>query len=321
MAKIDLKMLYWRICKPEYLSNPGDLLREIVSRGRWRADLRKVRLNWGLEINLAPCDAISKAIARHGVHDLVLSESVWRLLERGESALDIGANIGYVTSLMAARIGTGGVVNSFEPHPVIFRELSINVNHWQQSAHIGRIAIHRLALSSFEGEGDLEIPPDFDSNRGGASLRVPGDLGRVNHSVQVRTLDHFLSHDTPIGLAKVDVEKHELEVFKGAQHTLSGKLIRDIVFEDYGRYPTEPMRLLQSFGYTLFALGRRLLGPRLLPPDHYSGPPWSSPNYLATIDPDRAINRLSRHGWDLLSANPLKGPRPARNHWVPECRK
>ena len=54
--------------------------------------------------------------------DLISCEAIWRLLDEGELALDVGANIGYMTSLMAARLGKNGRVIAFEPHPVLFQE-------------------------------------------------------------------------------------------------------------------------------------------------------------------------------------------------------
>ena len=64
-----------------------------------------------------PKETIGRAILRLGVYDLCVSESICRLLDPGESAIDVGANLGYMTSLMAAKAGKCGSVESFEPHP------------------------------------------------------------------------------------------------------------------------------------------------------------------------------------------------------------
>jgi FkbM family methyltransferase len=298
--RILLTALYWKLCKPEYLANPIQGLRSLLSHWRSPGEVAKVRLNWGLEIRLSPGDAICNAIWRHGVHDLVLSETVWRLLETGENSIDVGANIGFITSLMAARISGSGSVHSFEPHPELFQELRANVNAWARGPEIGRVTVHNLAVSSFNGVAELEIPGNFESNRGGASLRAAGTPGSAFLRVQVQRLDEVMEQSQSFGLMKVDVEGHEAEVFRGAAGLLAQKRVRDIVFEDYGPHPTPPMQLLESFGYSLFALGRSFRGPRLLPPDRYEGPPWSSPNYLATLDPKRAEARMRPKGWKVL---------------------
>ena len=59
--------------------------------------------------------------------DLAVSEALWRLLDPGALALDVGANIGFMTNLMAWRSGPCGRVLAFEPHPEVFRSLAENV--------------------------------------------------------------------------------------------------------------------------------------------------------------------------------------------------
>jgi FkbM family methyltransferase len=45
-------------------------------------------------------------------------------------AVDVGANIGYMTSLMAHKVGLSGKVIAFEPHPAIYKRLVNNVQDW-----------------------------------------------------------------------------------------------------------------------------------------------------------------------------------------------
>ena len=73
---------------------------------------------------------------------------------------------------------------------------------------------------------------------------------------------------------KIDVEGHELAVLKGAQRLLGRKLIRNIVFEDFGGCESESMRLLRGSGYTIWQIACELLGPRLLPPGARRQAPW-----------------------------------------------
>ena len=76
-----------------------------------------------MKINACPRDRIGSSILKTGTYDTVLLESLSRLINPGEICLDIGANHGLMTSLMAKSSGLKGEVIAFEPHPVIFKKL------------------------------------------------------------------------------------------------------------------------------------------------------------------------------------------------------
>jgi len=231
-----------------------------------------------------------------------MSEVVWRLLSEGELALDIGANIGYVTSLMATRVGTGGRVMAYEAHPTLARELRINAAQWPGVG--GAVGVHEIALSDKSGPGFMRIPADWERNQGGASVATASansiSDGSVLCPAQFGRLDDFVSEGTFVGLAKIDVEGHEGAVLRGAERLLARHGIRDIVFEDHGRYPTSTMSLLERYGYSVFSLVRRLLGPALSHPSRAEVAPWNDRNYLATSDAKRAAECIGAKGWNVL---------------------
>ena len=66
-----------------------------------------VQLPWEAQFTLAGAEhGVESALWLQGVYDLALSEMLWRLIAPGEVVADIGANIGYVTSIMAAQVGS-----------------------------------------------------------------------------------------------------------------------------------------------------------------------------------------------------------------------
>jgi hypothetical protein len=77
-------------------------------------------------------------------------------------------------------------------------------------------------------------------------------------------------------------------------------MLRDIVFEDFGVYPTPAMSLLEDNGFSIFALHRTLFRPLLVSPDRRGMPAHADPNYLATRDPERARERFAAAGWNVL---------------------
>ena len=294
--------LRWNLCAPEYIFRPAQLLR----RARRRLALHPpevCRLPWGLDLRLSPGEMISRSIARKGIYDLVLTETVWRLLDEGEYALDVGSHLGYVTSVMAARVGRRGKVIGLEPHPDLFQELSRNVERWKEARNAAEVVVLNVAASDVAGAGFLRIPPDWEANRGVASVLEPGQvLAEKDRKCPARRerLDNLLEANIRVGVAKLDVEGHESAVLRGAEGLLGRRAIRDIVFEDFGRYPTAAMLLLEGFGYTVYSLAKALWGPRLAPADRSGVPQWDDPNYLATLDPARAVARLQKRGWAVL---------------------
>ena len=177
-----------------------------------------------------------------------------------------------------------------------------------QPQQLAKITLRKEALSDSPGEAQLFEPAVFSGNHGVASLeRVSSESGRANTSggqhfvVTTTTLDQVLPADRPIGLLKIDVEGHEPKVFTGAAASLASKRIRDIVFEEHHAAPSPTMKLLADAGYTVFFLGRSFFGPILTDPaDQSSQPTWLPPNFLATLEPERALTRCRRRGWQVL---------------------
>lgn len=284
----------WReLVRPEYLFRPHQLARRVWRRyGSHTGFDPMVRLPWGLDLRLDPNEAIGAAVWYWGVYDLAVSEAIWRLLDPGEHAADVGANTGYMTSIMAARAGARGRVTAFEPHPDLHAELMANVQRWPVAA--APVTTVQAAISTGTGMGRLRVPAGFASNRGLATLAEDGDL-----EVPLRRLDETWAPGEAPALIKIDVEGHEAQVLAGGQALFSGRTVRDVVFEDHGSYPGVAAAALDAYGYALFRLGKGLLGPRLLPPTAPASP-GEAPSLLATADPGRARARFRARGWAVL---------------------
>lgn len=292
--------------KPYYVFRPGQLVRRagraLSHRGAAPAQFAEVRLPWGAQIRVRPDDEVGSSILRIGLFDLCVTEAIWRLIDPREIAVDIGANIGHMTSAMAVRVGTGGTVVAFEPHPEIFRELSSNAGRWSADRRWAEIRLHELALSDRHGSASLSTPADFAANRGAAALVKDADAaaapGQVDE-VRLARLDEIL--DADVGVMKIDVEGHELEVLAGAAALLRAGRVRDIVFEEWEPLPTRVTSFLQDEGYTLFSLDQALLGPVVGPAGTRSASrAHQAPSYIATREPARAFARLRKRGWAVL---------------------
>jgi FkbM family methyltransferase len=280
----------WRraLNRPYYVFRPRQLLRRVALLAGSAPN--EVVLPWGQPIRFDPREPIGDALQRTGVYDLVVCEALYRLADPRELAVDAGANIGVMTSVLATRVGTGGEVVALEPHPETWQRLEENVARWRRSASITTI---RVAVSDASGTATLRMP---SAEAGKATIEPVG--GAVD-TVECVALDDVIA-GRRVGVLKLDVEGHEEAALRGAQDALARRLVRDIVFEEHEPTPTNVTRLLEDAGYTLFKLQGGFARVALSPADGARHDVWEPPSYLATSEPARARERIGSWGWRSL---------------------
>ncbi len=292
-----LMRAYRFVNRPYYWYRPSQLVLRLRPTAKGDGTPLLVRAAWGSRLYCWP-DPLGYAVARTGVYDLTVAETLARLADPGETAIDAGANVGLMSNLLAHAVGPNGRVVSFEPHPLIFETLDRNVARWDVVDHIHVIEARRAAVSSSAGTLPLAVDPDtFADNKGTASL----ERSNPAHSTEVETVSLDGEFSAAVGVLKLDVEMHELAALQGAESLLVRRLIRDIVFEEHEPPPTPVTSLLESHGYTVMSVRQGLTGPILCaPPEAYSRKLWDPPALLATSDPARARQRLQARGWASL---------------------
>lgn len=286
--------------KPEYLFHPSQVWRRLSRIGKPVPAEAIVRLPWGADVLVRPGDNITAAIYYYGIFDKIVPEAVWRLLDRGETSIDVGANVGQNASLMASRVGREGHVIAFEPHPEIFNELKANFNR-SHNPTTPFVQLENVALGEKTGVAWLVEGREFDQNSGTASLLANAE-SRRGIQVKIGKLDQYLEAVSQVGVCKIDVEGNELAVLQGTETSLKRRVVRDIVFEDFNSKPSPVTALLQQHGFTLFELQETWLKPRLQRFGEKSNAPYPgfTYNYLATLNPERAVNRFKLPGWRCL---------------------
>lgn len=293
------------INRPEYFLQPSQIIKRFKLNFKVFSVSETFNLPWGVEINAFPGEVIGRSIAAMGIYDLCVSETLWRIIDKGETCVDVGANIGYMTSLMAHRVGLRGRVVAFEPHPNIYQRLSKNVRNWSAGNNWNQIEISNLAVSDKLGQAQLFVPTNFDLNQGTASLMCSSN--EIDHlieqriEVEINTLDNLFNNLT-IELLKIDVEGHEINVLLGAEELLRKNRIRDIIFEEHKSYPNPVSEFLKEKGYSIYRVTKRFLKPSLVLPQAASFHPWEPPCYLATKNVERVVSRFQPLGWKCLKA-------------------
>jgi FkbM family methyltransferase len=291
-----------RILTPPYFFQPLQILKRLrLEYIQGSKQEMNVTLPWGLPIKINPHENIGNNIASQGLYEAGVTETLWRLTEPGDLAIDAGANIGYTASILGIRVGSRGRVICFEPHPKVFESLMENVEMWKSDSRCSSFVLHQAALGKQDGRALLHTNDWFRINRGTAWISDKAEAGPGLEEIEVpiRKLDGFLDESETIGVLKMDVQGHELSVLQGMARLFERRAVRDIIFEEESGYPAPTHAFLKARGYSIFGLQECFAGVQCLPDapptfDPVFGP---IPNYLATLNADRATARLGPSLW------------------------
>lgn len=155
---------------------------------------------------------LDKQVFAYHKYETHIVDEIMAGIKKGQSSIDIGANIGHHTLLMSQCVGNEGTVYAFEPIPAIREQLqeSIAINSFTN------ISVLPFALGS---ENKTETLSVNTTNVGGSSI-VPVDTdsesGKI--SIEVKRLDGL--EFKKISFIKIDVEGYEYFALDGARGLL-----------------------------------------------------------------------------------------------------
>ncbi|MGH7118514.1 MAG: FkbM family methyltransferase [Acetobacteraceae bacterium] len=132
-----------------------------------------------------------------------------QFLQRGDLAIDVGANIGEKTE---ALLILGAKVISLEPQPALVREIKARCGHFGD-----KLRVIQAAVGDHEGTAELHLR----QSSGIASLLEDWEgtpTGVID--VPLTTLDRIIAKHGIPRLCKVDVEGAELQVLRGLSHRI-----------------------------------------------------------------------------------------------------
>jgi FkbM family methyltransferase len=181
---------------------------------------------FGLEMNLDLSDVIQRDIYA-GLYDPFETSRIRDFLRPGATFADVGANVGYYTWFAAAVVGPAGRVLAFEPGPYAYDSLQRVI----RENGVGNVECWQVALSDRSGRGTLYVPQRAVGNYNPSLTPYLPDMEPIE--VSIETLDALLERldVRRIDLMKVDVEGHELCVFRGAERAIRERRIGAILCE------------------------------------------------------------------------------------------
>jgi FkbM family methyltransferase len=153
---------------------------------------------------------------------------VKHLICEGDKVIDIGANIGWYTSMLSKLVGQHGQVIAIEPMPSTFNMLQRTITLNEQE---GNTLLLNKACSDHAG---FERLYEFPRLHPGLSSGKPMEgVEYVEYNVPAVSLDAIIIEDNlpTVHFLKIDVEGGELNVLKGGRQSIIDGKIQSMMIE------------------------------------------------------------------------------------------
>jgi FkbM family methyltransferase len=168
-----------------------------------------------------------------------------RSVKKGDRALDLGANIGYFTLLLAKLVGVEGHVIAFEPDAQNFALLEQNV----RANDLENVDLRRQAVSDRSGTTFLYRNPFNPGDH-----RLVGDAGMPREEAEMVALDDVVRQEFGrLRWIKMDIQGGELAALRGMRSLIASCPDLTIVSEvfpralaDFGEDPAELSSLIDE---------------------------------------------------------------------------
>lgn len=213
----------------------------------------------GHDLQVDPRDSLALASGSYEPEEKAWYEQV---LRRGDVVVEVGANIGYFSTILARAVGAEGRVICYEPDPDLNRILrrnvvengydNVDVREAAAAAEPGTMTFFRSAAS--QGDNRLFSHRDDDGQDG------------ATFPVTVVRLDDDLADDLErlgrVDLLKMDIQGAEPLAFRGLAKTLATTPPRRMLVEFWphgivgmGEDPASLVQQIRAAGYDVRELG------------------------------------------------------------------
>jgi FkbM family methyltransferase len=196
-------------------------------------------------------DPLFRWLYLYGVYEPIVSTALSCLVRSGETVIDVGANVGLITSRLGQLVGMHGHVYAFEPIPRLFAQLqhTIELNHLSTV-----VKLQQSAVGDRDDQVTLFVPTNH--SHACSSLRVEQpDQAEAVQCPMVR-LDTALPASANPVLVKVDVEGAEQSVLTGANQICAAARAPSWIMEinrtaanRFGYEPEDLIAQLGTYGY------------------------------------------------------------------------
>jgi len=195
-----------------------------------------------------------RALFWYRTHEPIETLLFKNLVRSGDVVLDVGANIGWYTTLAGELVGSGKVY-AFEPVDIVASELQKNVNLNQ----LTNVTVQQIALSDRSGFGHIWFAVE---DWGLSSLIQRNPLKSIKHSIELQTLDDWVKENRmkTITFIKCDIEGAETLFLKGGMTTLQRfqpLIMMELnapTLNNFGLQVDELLKIFFELGYGVYAI-------------------------------------------------------------------
>jgi len=171
-----------------------------------------------------------------GLYEYSLIFLMKKYLRKGDTFLDVGANIGYFSAYALSIVGEKGQVFAFEPDPRSYSYLLM----LKTSNPKYNISIERIALSNRTGKAVINQTKDWGTTTLVREIREESNIAQKLVVKSIR-LDNYLNKKNikQIKLIKIDVEGFEMQVLQGLSSFLMKTKSRPVIMVEVYPYAME----------------------------------------------------------------------------------
>lgn len=204
---------------------------------------------------LNPNDPVVSGALFFNVYEKSESQFIKSICFEGMYALDIGANIGYYTTLISQIAGENGVILAMEPDPESYKYLFKTI----QKNNLKNVLPFPLAAADIKQKLPLFISSE---NRGDNRLYQSNQM-REAIEVDCLTIDELVSEKNinNLDFIKIDVQGYEPKVFKGMKETIKRSKELILLTEFWpkgivqaGENPRDFLKMLREMEFQIFHL-------------------------------------------------------------------
>lgn len=185
--------------------------------------------------------SIASHLMIEGFWESWVTIALGRMIQPEWICVDVGANVGYYTVLMADLVGKGGTVYSAEPNPEIFDLLTRNV---EVNGMSDRCQLEQRAMGK-EPKNNLFLEYPNHMPGSGSVARTPDRVNLVRKPVVMSTLDGIIP-DGQVDLIKIDAEGSDYDVILGAGKILERSPNCVVMFEHVDTFYDDPKAKLKE---------------------------------------------------------------------------
>jgi FkbM family methyltransferase len=258
-------------------SKPFQVIRKQISRNFKQLIIRTkkeqmfaYKTNMGFTFVCLPTVATSQAFyLNSGDYEDIELRLAARWLQRGDCCLDLGANVGYFSSLFASRVGNTGKVIAIEASPQTFEHLKLGITKLGLDE---QVILEQVCLTDKEGYVDfmvgfkdgldvsqsLQVAPEMEANY--EKVSIP--------SISINTLLEKHKDYQNISLVKMDIEAAEPLALRGGKRLFELASLPLFIVEVYklglerlGFYPSDIYSFFPTDLFELYQVNRSYPNP------------------------------------------------------------